>query len=585
MKRTHSCNQLRKSDTGSKVTLSGWVQTRRDHGNLIFIDLRDREGLTQIAFNPAISEEAHRLAKELRAEFVITVEGTVKERPEGTMNPHLATGDVELQALSLEILNPSKTPPFPIEDDVTISETLKLKYRYLDLRRPSMLQRLKLRANTARAIRGYLEKEGFIEVETPFLTKSTPEGARDYLIPSRLNSGSFYALPQSPQLFKQILMVAGIERYYQIVRCFRDEDLRADRQPEFTQVDLEMSFIDPEDIFSLMEGLFERIFQVIKGIRIKTPFMRITYAEAIERFGTDKPDLRFGLELCDVSARVAGQPFRVFQGVLDKGGIVKGIKLPDQPNITRKELDDLIKTATEFGAKGLVWIKVTPDGFDSPSAKFLSPEVLQGLSKAFGAGAGDVLLLIADQKGPANDILANLRLHLADHYQLIKPDQYHLAWITDFQLLEFDEEEDRYMARHHPFTSPVDADISMLESDPLKVRAKAYDLVLNGTEIGGGSIRIHRRELQDKIFKVLGIPEKEAEEKFGFLLQALDYGAPPHGGIALGLDRLVMFLAGCDSIRDVIAFPKTQKAVCLLSDAPAPVSPKQLKELKIKKMN
>jgi aspartyl-tRNA synthetase len=582
MKRTHTCGALRKSNTGQEVVLEGWVHTRRDHGGLIFIDLRDRDGITQVAFNPAVSESAHHAAKELRSEFVIEVKGTVAERPEGTVNPNLSTGDIEIRATGLTVLNPSKTPPFPVEDESEVSEALKLKYRYLDLRRPQAFAQIKLRANVVRAIRAYLDENQFIEVETPFLTKSTPEGARDYLIPSRVNPGHFYALPQSPQLFKQILMVAGVERYYQIVRCFRDEDLRADRQPEFTQVDLEMSFVDEDDVIGLIEGLFARVFQAVKGMKLKTPFPRMPYAEAMDRFGTDKPDLRFGLPLLDVSAIVRDRPFRVFQGVLEKNGIVKGLNLRNVTGLSRKDLDELTETAGGFGAKGLVWIKVSSEGFESPVAKFLGDDTLRRLSAAFEAGPGDVMLLVADQPTAANEILANFRLALAKRFALIPSDRFEFTWITDFPLLEFDETEKRLVARHHPFTSPAESDVPLLDSDPRRARARAYDLVLNGTEIGGGSIRIHRRELQDKMFSVLGIPADDAERKFGFLLEALEYGAPPHGGIALGLDRLVMFLAGAESIRDVIAFPKTQKAVCPLSEAPAPVSEQQLKELRLK---
>jgi aspartyl-tRNA synthetase len=582
MKRSHTCGQLRKTDIGREATLAGWVHTRRDHGGLIFIDLRDREGITQVVFNPAISAEAHQKAKELRTEDVITVSGKVIERPQGTVNPELSTGEIELQADSLSILNASKTPPFPIEDETLVSENLKLKYRYLDLRRPSMLRNLRLRHTVVRTIRAYLEENGFIEVETPYLTKSTPEGARDYLVPSRVNPGSFYALPQSPQLFKQILMVAGLERYYQVVRCFRDEDLRADRQPEFTQIDLEMSFVEREDVQGLTEGMIAAVFQAARGIRLKTPFRRITYDEAMARYGTDKPDLRFGLELQDVSSIVSGLQFRVFKDVLDQKGIVKGLKVEQQAALSRKELDDLTEEAKALGARGLVWIKVGPQGFESPVAKHLGDEAMKHLTQALKASPGDLLLFVADQPKAVHDVLGALRLKLAERMGLLDPSRFEFLWVVDFPLLEYVETERRHAARHHPFTSPMDSDLALLDTDPPKVRAKAYDLVLNGTELGGGSIRIHRREIQDKVFGLLGIGPEEAIQKFGFLLEALEYGAPPHGGIALGLDRLVMILAGEDSIRDVIAFPKTQKAICLLSDAPSPVTEEQLKELHIK---
>ena len=582
MKRTHTCGQLRKSDAGQETLLAGWVHTRRDHGGLIFIDLRDREGLTQVAFNPAISLNAHQQAKELRTEYVVCVQGKVMLRPPGTINPELSTGEVEVQAESLTVLNRSKTPPFLIEDDSSIAEALKLKYRYLDLRRPAMLKNIKLRHEIVKVIRSFLEERGFIEVETPFLTKSTPEGARDYIIPSRLDPGNFYALPQSPQLFKQILMVSGLDRYYQIVRCFRDEDLRADRQPEFTQVDLEMSFIEREDILELIEGLLVKIFESFKGIRLHIPFPRITYQESMERYGTDKPDLRFELELHNVSSILQGQPFRVFQEVLEKKGVVKGLKVQGQAGMSRKDLDELIEIAKELGAKGLVWIKIGSQGFESPIAKFISDEALKKLAQVFTAQAGDLILLVADQPNKALSILANLRLRLASRLELVDPNQFQIAWITEFPLLEYDETEHRYVTRHHPFTSPMDSDLHWLDTEPLRVRAKSYDLVLNGTEIGGGSIRIHHRDLQGKIFEVIGIGPDEAREKFNFLLEALEYGAPPHGGIALGLDRIVMILTGAESIRDVIAFPKTQKATCLLSNAPSSVMEGQLKELKIK---
>jgi aspartyl-tRNA synthetase len=582
MKRTHTCGQLRKSDSGQKATLTGWVQVRRDHGGLIFVDLRDREGITQVVFNPAVSKEIHQKAGDLRAEYVISVSGKVVERPSGTANSDLSTGEIELHADRIRILNSSKTPPFPIGEEAPISEGLKLKYRYLDLRRPSMLRNLRLRHTVVKTIRSYLEAQGFIEVETPFLTRSTPEGARDYLIPSRVNPGLFYALPQSPQLFKQILMVAGLERYYQIARCFRDEDLRADRQPEFTQVDLEMSFVEPDDVMNLIEGMVAAVFQAVKGIRLETPFQKIRYQEAIDRYGTDKPDLRFGLELTDVSSILGGQPFRVFKETIERKGIVKGFKLEGKAALSRTELDGITEEAKSLGAKGLVWVKVRPGGFESPVSKFIDEASMKQLAEAFSAQHGDLLLLIADQPRTANELLGRLRHQLAERFGLIDPDLLKFAWITEFPLFEYDEATRRLASVNHPFTAPREEDLALLDSDPARARAKAYDLVLNGTEIGGGSIRIHSREIQSKVFGLLGLRPEEADEKFGFLLEALEYGAPPHGGIAVGLDRLAMLLAGAESLRDVIAFPKTQKAVCLLSGAPSHATDEQLKELHIK---
>jgi aspartyl-tRNA synthetase len=582
LKRTQDCGSLRKTDIGQTATLMGWVQTRRDHGGLIFIDLRDREGMTQVVFNPTLSPDVHRQAKDLRSEDVVAVCGRVEARPMGTVNAHLDTGEVELIADELEILNPAKTPPFPIEDNVPVSENLRLKYRYLDLRRPRMLGNLKRRHQVLKTVRNFLDGHGFIEVETPHLTKSTPEGARDYLVPSRINPGQFYALPQSPQLFKQILMVAGIERYYQIARCFRDEDLRADRQPEFTQIDLELSFVGREEILSLMESMIEEIFQGVKKIRLQIPFPRLSYQEAMDRYGSDKPDLRFGLEIHDVSSLVAESSFKVFQEALNRKGVVKAMVLEEKATLSRKELEELTEAAKALGAKGLAWVKVSPDGFESPIVKFLGDPLLRKLSSALSAKAGDLLLFIADQIKVAREAMGGLRLQMAERFQVIPADQFRFVWITDFPLLEYDETEQRYVAMHHPFTSPMDEDMPLLETEPRRVRAKAYDLVLNGSEIGGGSIRIHRREVQAKLFKLLGIDPASAQEKFGFLLEALDYGAPPHGGIAFGLDRLVMILSGAESIRDVIAFPKTQKAICLLSDAPSPVTEEQLRDLHIK---
>lgn len=578
-KRTHTCGELGLKDVAKDVILMGWVHRSRDHGGVIFVELRDRYGIIQVVFNPQQDDQVHQKAKSLRGEYVVAVKGEVRERPPGTVNPILPTGEVEVLARELRILNPAKTPPFLIEDDISTGEDIRLRYRYLDLRRPSMQRNLMLRHKVYQAARKFLDEQGFIEVETPVLTKSTPEGARDFLVPSRLHWGRFYALPQSPQIYKQILMVAGIDKYYQIAKCFRDEDLRADRQPEFTQIDLEMSFVEPEDIYQLVEALTQHILREVLGVDIEVPFKRLTYREAMERYGTDKPDLRFGLELVDVSHIVGSSNFKVFQDVLKVGGRVKGINVEGGAKFSRKQLDDLTDYALQQGAKGLIWAKVTELGIASPMAKFLSPQHTGELVQTFRGKPGDLLLLIADATEVVVNVLGSLRLRLGQQLGLIKDGQWSLVWVTEFPLLAYNEEEGRFVATHHPFTAPMDEDLSLLNGYPEKVRAKAYDLVLNGTEIASGSVRIYQRELQSKIFQLLGIGEKEARERFGFLLEALEYGAPPHGGIAFGFDRLVMLLAGCSSIREIIAFPKTASATALMEGAPSAVSEEQLDEL------
>ncbi len=581
-KRTHYCGKLTSADIGSEVCLMGWVQRRRDHGGLIFIDLRDREGIAQLALDPDRDSTAHAKADKVRNEYVVAVKGVVSPRPEGTVNPNMATGEVEIEVSELKVLNTSKTPPFMLDEHVDVAENIRLKHRYLDLRRPILQRNMILRHRVTRTVRNYLDEQGFLEIETPVLTKSTPEGARDYLVPSRVNSGNFFALPQSPQLFKQLLMISGYDRYCQIVKCFRDEDLRADRQPEFTQIDCEMSFVDSDDVMSVMENMIARIFKESIGIEVDTPMARMTYSEAMDRFGVDNPDLRFDLELVNLSDIAAGCGFKVFKDAVANGGLVKGINAKECARFSRKDLDNLTDFVKIYGAKGLAWVKITADGWQSPIAKFFTPGELEQINQAMDAEVGDLLMFVADSATITNEALGRLRGHLGDILGFTDKNTFKFVWITDFPLLEWDEEAKRHTAVHHPFTAPRDEDIPLLDSDPGKVRAKAYDLVLNGSEIGGGSIRIHDQSVQSKMFSMLGIGTEEAREKFGFLLDALEYGAPPHGGLAFGLDRLVMILTGSDSIRDVIAFPKTQKATCLLSGAPGKVAEKQLQELSIR---
>jgi len=582
MRRTHTCCELGVENVGTEVVLMGWVQRRRDHGGVIFIDLRDKNGLTQVVFNPEVSPAVHSKAHVIRSEYVIGIRGNVKQRLEGMTNPKLKTGEIEVFATELKILNTAETPPFMIEDHVDVSENIRLKFRHIDLRRPLLQKNLITRHRAATLIRQYLNDHGFIDTETPVLTRSTPEGARDYLVPSRVNSGMFYALPQSPQLFKQLLMISGFDRYYQIVKCFRDEDLRADRQPEFTQIDMEMSFVGEDDVMEITENMMVNLFRDLLEKDLQTPFPRLSYDDAVGRFGLDKPDIRFDLELIDISDIVEKAGFKVFSDAVKKGGIVKAINAKGCFDFTRKEIDELAEFVTVYRAKGLAWIKVREDSWQSPIAKFFTDDEKQALAQRIDMQPGDLVFFVADQPKITNEALGQLRNFLGKKLGLIEEDSFSFVWVTRFPLLEFDENEGRNQALHHPFTAPLEEDYGLLEDDPLSVRSRAYDLVLNGSEIGGGSIRIHQRELQERVFAALGMDRETYEEKFGFLLSALDSGAPPHGGIALGFDRLAMILCGQPSIRDVIAFPKTQKAACLLTNAPSGVSKAQLDELSLR---
>jgi aspartyl-tRNA synthetase len=582
MRRTHTCCELGANDVGTEVVLMGWVQRRRDHGGVIFVDLRDREGITQVVFNPKVSPKVHEKAHVLRSEYVIGIRGKVEKRLEGMTNTKLKTGEIEVFVTELKIFNAAETPPFMIEDSVDVSENIRLQFRHIDLRRTLFQKNIINRHKASTSVRQYLNSRRFVDIETPVLTRSTPEGARDYLVPSRVNPGLFYALPQSPQIFKQLLMISGFDRYYQIVKCFRDEDLRADRQPEFTQIDMEMSFVGEDDVMDVTEGLMTKLFRDVLDIDPKTPFPRLSYEDAVDRFGLDKPDIRFDLELVNISDIVENAGFKVFADVVKKGGIVKALNAKGCIKFTRKEIDDLTELVAVYRAKGLAWIKVHEDSWQSPIAKFFNEDEKQALAQRIDMQPGDLVFFVADQPKVTNEALGNLRNFLGKKLGLIQENTFSFVWITRFPLLEYDENEKRYQALHHPFTAPLEEDYDLLEKDPLSVRSRAYDLVLNGSEIGGGSIRIHQRELQERVFAALGMDRKTYEEKFGFLLSALDSGAPPHGGIAFGFDRLAMILCGQSSIRDVIPFPKTQKAACLLTNAPSEADKAQLDELSLR---
>ncbi len=580
--RTHQCGIITEANIGETVVLNGWVSKRRDLGGLIFVDVRDRSGIMQVVFNQDFSQDAFEKADSLRSEFVIGVKGKVVLRDQETVNPNLPTGTIEVQVSELQVFNTAKNPPFFIQDDLDVDENLRLKYRYLDLRRPEMLNNFKVRHNVTKIMRNFLDGHEFMEVETPMLTKSSPEGARDYLVPSRVQPGSFFALPQSPQLFKQMLMVAGFERYYQIARCFRDEDLRADRQPEFTQVDIEMSFLPLDEFQAMMETMMAKVMKEVKGIDIPLPFTRLTYQAAMDRFGSDKPDTRFGLELVDITDIAADCSFKVFRDTVANKGIVKGINAKGCGTFSRKEIDDLTAYVARYGAKGLAWVIVTEDGIKSQIAKFFAEDEINRIVEAFQGEPGDLLMFVADKPKIVYDSLGNLRLLLGKQLQLIDSSVYNFLWVTDFPLLEWDEQAKRYVALHHPFTMPLDSDVALLDSEPQSAKAKAYDMVLNGYEIGGGSMRIYQKQVQKKMFELLGLSDEEAHEKFGYLLDAFEYGAPPHGGMAFGLDRLVMILTGRQSLRDCIAFPKTASATCHLTNAPSEVDRAQLRELHIR---